>query len=250
MHIRRFFVEQGDIEDGRVSISGQDAVHISETIRLKVGDTILVLDGCGMEYDVMLEQVSRRAVKGKVVAGRECAHDTKVQVALFQALPKGAEKASFVLRRGTEIGLSEIGFFRSARSVPRISGPKPREEKLSRWQRIVTEAAKQCRRATLPGVGLFAGLHEVMVHCKGWDLILIAWEGEEATRLRDVLKGVGDAERVALIVGPEGGFEKQEVQLAEEHGAKVCSLGKLILRSELAGIVGASLILYELRELG
>jgi 16S rRNA (uracil1498-N3)-methyltransferase len=251
MHIRRFFVNRDDILSvGQVSITGQDAVHIRESLRLKAGDAILVLDGSGKEYDVTLEEVSRGAVKGKVVAGRECKQDMKVQIALYQALPKGAEKVNFVLRRGTEIGLSEIGFFSSARSVPMIRGPKRSEEKLTRWRRVVTEAAKQCRRATLPEVALFEGLEEVLAHCENHDLVVMAWEDEEGTRLREVLKGAGDAERVALIVGPEGGFEKEEVRLAEDHGAKVCSLGKLILRSELAGIVGASLILYEFGELG
>ncbi len=250
MHIRRFFVNKDDVSGGQVSVSGQDAVHIRESLRLKAGDTILVLDGSGMEYDVMLEEVSRRAVKGKIVASRKCKQDVKVQIALYQALPKGAEKVNFVLRRGTEVGLSGIGFFSSARSVPMIRGPKRSEEKLTRWQRVVTEAAKQCRRATLPEVGLFEGLEEVLDHCENHDLVVMAWEDAEGTRLREVLKGAGNVERVALIVGPEGGFEEREVSLAEERGAKVCSLGKLILRSELAGIVGASLILYEFGELG
>jgi 16S rRNA (uracil1498-N3)-methyltransferase len=250
MHVRRFFVGKDDVSGGQVSISGQDAAHIRESLRLKVGDAILVLDGCGMEYDVMLEEVSRDVVKGKVVASRQCAQDMKVQIALYQALPKGAEKVNFVLRRGTEIGLSGIGFFSSARSVPMIRGPKRSEEKLTRWRRVVTEAAKQCRRGTLPEVALFEGLQDVLDQCKDHDLVVMAWEEEEGTRLREVLKGAGDVERVALIVGPEGGFEEEEVRLAEERGAKVCSLGKLILRSELAGIVGASLILYEFGELG
>lgn len=250
MHIRRFFVDKEDVSSGQVSISGQDAVHICESLRLKAGDRILVLDGCGMEYDVTLEEVSRGAVKGKVVASRECKQDVKVHIALYQALPKGAEKVNFVLRRGTEIGLSEIGFFSSARSVPMMRGPKRSEEKLARWRRVVMERAKQCRRGTLPKVALFEGLQEVLDQCKDCDLVVMAWEEQEGTCLRDVLKGAGDAERVALIVGPEGGFEEEEVRLAEERGAKVCSLGKLILRSELAGIVGASLILYEFGELG
>jgi len=250
MHIRRFFVDKEDVSGGQVSISGQDAVHICESLRLKAGDRILVLDGCGMEYDVTLEEVSRGAVKGKVVASRECAQGMTVQIALYQALPKGAEKVNFVLRRGTEVGLSGIGFFRSARSVAMIRGPKRSEDKLARWRRVVTEAAKQCRRATLPEVALFEDLEEVLDHCEDHDLVVMAWEEEEGTRLRDVLKCAGDVERVALVVGPEGGFEEQEVRLAEERGAKVCSLGKLILRSELAGIVGASLILYEFGELG
>jgi 16S rRNA (uracil1498-N3)-methyltransferase len=250
MHVRRFFVEKDDIQDGIVRISGQDAVHICESLRLKIGDEILVLDGCGMEYDVVLEEVSRGAVKGKVVASRECEQDTKVQVALFQALPKGAEKINFVLRRGTEIGLSEIGFFSSARSVPVVRGPKRSEEKLTRWRRVVMEASKQCQRSSPPEVGFFEGLEEVIERCNSRDLALIAWEGEQTTRLRDVLRGAADVQRVALIVGPEGGFEEQEVRLAERRGAKACSLGKLILRSELAGIVAASLILYELGELG
>ena len=225
-------------------------MHIRESLRLRAGDAILVLDGCGMEYDVTLEKVSRGAVRGKVVASRECKQDVKVQIGLYQALPKGAEKVNFVLRRGTEIGLSEIGFFSSARSVPTMRGAKRSEEKLTRWRRVVMEAAKQCRRATLPEVALFEGLEEVLDHCANHDLVVMAWEEEEGTRLREDLKAAGDVERVALVVGPEGGFEEQEVRLAEERGAKVCSLGKLILRSELAAIVGASLILYEFGEIG
>ena len=250
MHMRRFFVEKEHINGNRVTISGQDALHITESLRLRVRDTILVLDGCGMEYDVTLEKLSDRSVQGKVVRCRECERKVGVQIGLFQALPKGARKLNFVLQRGTEIGLSEIGFFSSGRSVPRIRGSERQEEKSKRWRRIATEAAKQCRRVTLPEIRLFGGLREVLDYCRGYDLFLIAWEGEEHTRLRDALKGAEGVDRVALITGPEGGFEREEVRLAERHGAKVFSLGKLILRSEFAGIVAASMVLYEFGELG
>jgi 16S rRNA (uracil1498-N3)-methyltransferase len=249
MHPRRFFVSKDDIRDGEVSLSGQDAVHISESLRLDAGDNIIVLDGGGMEYDVLLSQVSRRLVCGKILASRACESDVRAQIGLFHALPKGAEKVSFVLRRGTEIGVSEIGFFSSARSVPRIRQNERTEEKLDRWQRVVNEAAKQCRRTTVPKVGYFPDVADVLDYCKTWDIILIAWEGE-TKRLRDVLKGAEKANRIAVIIGPEGGFDEAEVRLAEQRGAKRFSLGHLILRSELAGIVAASLILYEFGDLG
>jgi len=250
MHARRFFVKPENIRDDQVLIRGQDALHISESLRLRAGDTISVLDGEGMLYDVVLESVSHQSARGKVQRVHECESDTNVRIALFNALPKGAEKAKFILRRGTEIGLTEIGFFSAARSVPRIRGSERHAAKVDRWKRIVTDAAKQCRRATLPKVSLLAGFPEVIDYCDGSDLILVAWEDEIRTRLREVMKNAGNVERIAVVIGPEGGFKKAEVELAEQRGATVFSMGKRILRSEFAGIVAATMILYDLGELG
>jgi len=249
-HERRFFVKREDIQKGQVLIRGQDALHIRESLRLVAGDTVTVLDDEGTQYEVALEEVSYRSVRGRILSCLEREPAVTLQIALFNALPKGAEKVRFVLRRGTEIGLSEIGFFSSARSVPRISGSERREEKLGRWGRIVTEVAKQCRRVTLPKISLFDGIPETLDYCGRWDLVLAAWEGEERTRLRDVMKSAGNVARVAVIIGPEGGFEESEIRLVETRGVKVFSMGKRILRSEFAGIAAATMILYELGELG
>jgi len=250
MHERRFFVKREDIQDGQVLIRGQDARHIRESLRLVASDTVTVLDGEGMQYEVVLEEVLAGSVRGKVLSRLEREPAVTVRIALFNALPKGAEKVKFVLRRGTEIGLSEIGFFRSARSVPRISGSEQRNEKLERWRRIAADAAKQCRRVTLPKIRLFDGIPEMLDYCGDWDLVLAAWEDEERTRLRDVMKSAGTVDSVAVIIGPEGGFEKSEVRLVEKHGARAFSMGQQILRSEFAGVAAATMILYELGELG
>jgi 16S rRNA (uracil1498-N3)-methyltransferase len=250
MHERRFFVKRNSIEGEHVLMGGRDALHISESLRLRSGDTVTVLDGEGTEYEVLLEEVSSRSVRGRVMSAQERKPVVNARVALFNALPKGAEKVKFVLRRGTEIGLSDIGFFSSARSVPRISGSEQCEEKLDRWRRIATDAAKQCRRVTVPEIRLFEGIPEMLDYCRGYPLILVAWEEEKRVRLRDVMKDAGKVGSVAVIIGPEGGFETSEIRLAEEHGGAVFSMGKNVLRSEFAGIAAATMILYELGELG
>ena len=250
MHERRFFVRGENIRGDEVLIRGQDARHISESLRLRAGDTISVLDGEGMQYEVVLERVSARSVRGRVEGRHECEPDVKLHVGLFSALPKGAEKVKFILRRGTELGIGEIGFFSSQRSVPRIRGSEQEAAKVERWERVVTDAAKQCRRAALPKVSFFEGFREVLEYCRGYDRILVAWEAEEHTGLREVLKDAGAAGRIALVVGPEGGFEDEEVQLAKQCGAVPFSMGKRILRSEFAGIVAATIILYEFGEVG
>ena len=250
MHERRFFVKREDIQGGKVLIRGRDARHIRESLRLVAGDTVTVLDGDCMQYQLVLEEVLAGSVRGKVVSRCGCKPTLTARIGLFNALPKGAEKVKFVLRRGTEIGLSEIGFFSSARSVPRITGSEQLDEKLQRWRRIVTDAAKQCRRGTLPSVILSRDIPEMLEHCGAYDLVLVAWEQEERTRLRDVMKSAGNVNSVAVIIGPEGGFEKDEIQLVEACGAAVFSMGKHILRSEFAGIAAATMISYELGELG
>jgi 16S rRNA (uracil1498-N3)-methyltransferase len=250
MHVRRFFVSRENIRDDRVLIRGQDARHISESLRLRAGDTISVLDGEGMQYDVVLEHVAPRSVRGRIESRCECAPDVNLHVALFSALPKGAEKIKFVLRRGTELGIGEMGFFTSARSIARIHGSGEQAAKLDRWERIVTDAAKQCRRASLPHVAFFERFSEVLDYCRGYDRILVAWEAEERVGLRDAMQDARTTNRIAIVIGPEGGFDNAEVQLAKECGATVFWMGKRILRSEFAGIVAATIILYEFGELG
>jgi len=251
MHVRRFFVSRESIRDDEVLIRGQDARHISDSLRLRAGDTISVLDGEGMQYDVVLERVAPRSVRGRVEARHECEPDVNLHVGLFSALPKGAEKIKFVLRRGTELGIGEIGFFSSQRSIPRIHGSGQQAAKLERWERIVTDAAKQCRRVSRPTVSFFDDFSEVLEHCSSvYDKILVAWEAEKHTSLRDAMKDAGTIDRIALVIGPEGGFDNAEIQRAEERGVTVFSMGKRILRSEFAGIVAATIILYEFGELG
>ncbi len=250
MHERRFFVSRENIRDDRVLIRGQDARHISESLRLRAGDTICVLDGKGMEYEVVLERVSPLSVSGRVERRHECEPDVNLHVGLFSALPKGAEKIKFVLRRGTELGIGEMGFFSSTRSIPRVHGSGQQAAKLERWERIVTDAAKQCRRVSLPKVSFFEGFSEVLEYCRNYDRILVAWEAEEGTSLQEALKDAGSINRIALVVGPEGGFDHAEIQRAKQCGAAVFSMGKRILRSEFAGIVAATILLYECGELG
>jgi len=250
VHVRRFFVSRENIRDDQILIRGQDARHISESLRLRAGDTISVLDGEGTQYDVVLKRVAPRSVRGQIEGRRECEPDVNLHVGLFSGLPKGAEKVKFVLRRGTELGIGELGFFSSQRSIPRIHGSEQQAAKVDRWERIVIDAAKQCWRARLPKVSFFEGFSEVLDYCTGYDKILVAWEAEKHTSLRDAMKDAGTIDRIAILIGPEGGFDNAEIRRAKQCGATVFSMGKRMLRSEFAGIVAATIILYEFGELG
>lgn len=240
--MHRFFLSHEHFSRENVSFPTPLAHQLSRVLRLRRGDHIEVLDGSGWKYRVEIVELDRGGGSGRVIESSPCGGEAGIRINLFQSLLKG-EKFEWVLQKGTELGIS--GFFPvvSRRCVvDRVS-----QARLERWRRIVREAAEQSGRGRLPSLARPLPLARTFLNLKG--LSIIPWEGEKGCGLREVLPPVIPT-RINIFIGPEGGFDRDEISLAREHGIIPIGLGPRILRSETAGLVTTAAILYHYGELG
>jgi len=246
--MRRFFVDRNSIADGVALIDGELFRHMVTVLRLKVGDRVALADGLGGEYVGMFTSVAgERAIvriEERVAPAVNCAAP---EIILFQGIPKG-ERMELILRKGTELGVNRFVPVLSSRSVPRLSGDRA-VERVRRWDRIVREAARQSRRTEIPMVKAIVPLADALADARQ-EVKLLFWEGESEQRLREVLESVTLPRSVALLVGPEGGLSRDEVEQAKYAGFIPVSLGTRILRTETAGLAVLAILQYVWGDVG
>lgn len=240
----KFFLPSGAVGE-TVRFTPEDAKHIARVLRLTPGTEVRAGDGRGYTYRVLLRTVTPQLVTGEILAKEAEASEPALRINLYQSLLKG-EKMDWVLQKGTEIGIFAFQPFLSSRSVARPE-PAQASKKQDRWSRIALEAAKQSQRGTVPAVRPLLAM-EALPWPAGVPA-LVAWEGEEEKSLRQVLAAIPKPEELILVVGPEGGFAREEVEFFMARGAHPVSLGPRILRAETAGPVTAALILYHYEEI-
>jgi len=243
--MHRFFLPPDWIAEGTVVIIGKLVHQIRNVLRLGASDHITVLDNSGWEYEVELQKLDSAKVEGKVISKSLAAGEPRTKITLYQALLKGSN-FEFVLQKCTEIGVA--GF------VPliceRCVAGEPDSKRLSRWRSIIREAAEVSRRGKLPVLQNPTSLTEACKSASG--ISLIPWEEEKARGIGDVLRShrkIRNDSAINIFVGPEGGFSRSEVEFARSCGIVPVSLGHRILRAETAGLVAATITLYEFGDL-
>ena len=212
--------------------------HIATVLRMRPGDRVVVFDGTGAEYIAELETVTPTRTAARIIETHRGVSPA-LHLALLQGVPTGA-KMDDIVRMGTELGVTEFIPFISARTVAIGRG------RVGRWLRIAMEAAKQCRRSDVPAVHTPAPLPAALDRVAGYDLVLLLWEGEESRTIAQALAANGRAKRVAIVIGPEGGFAPEEVAQATARGAVPVTMGPLILRTETGGVAALAMVSYEL----
>jgi 16S rRNA (uracil1498-N3)-methyltransferase len=242
--MHRFFIPSEYISHETVAIEGSSVHQIRDVLRLQAGDRIAVLDDSGWEYEVALVQISKELIEGKVCGKRNIAEPV-VETNLYQALLKGT-KFEFILQKCTEIGVSAFVPIFCERCVARY----PNGNKMERWRRIIVEAAEQSGRGKLPRIMPPTPFQQACQSAEGSSFIAQV-EGK-ALGLRDTLRNKpltimrNAPAKVNLFIGPEGGFSPAEMDSALRNGIIPISLGNRVLRAETAGLVAATMILYEL----
>jgi 16S rRNA (uracil1498-N3)-methyltransferase len=245
--MHHFFVSKSNIDGERVELSRAQAHQVCHVLRLRAGQTIVVLDDTGAEYDVTLTTVTGREVTGQIASKRSARGEPTVQITLVQSL-LAREKFEWVLQKGTEVGVYRFAPVATQRTLVRAKQIDAR--KMTRWRRILTEAAEQSHRGRVPQLDLPVGLNEAAATLRDFDCALIAVLGEDSPSLKETLADRGSpAASVAILIGPEGGFSPDEISQASENGATRISLGPRILRTETAAIVASAMILYELGQM-
>ena len=243
--MHRFFIPKPFKQE--MQITGRDAHHIIDVLRMAPGDRLQVVADDGISFVGEITAVGTNTV---TVLAREVlreTHEPDVRISLLQGLAKG-EKMEFIIQKAVEIGVTDIFPVAMEHSVVVLDSSKA-EKKVERWQKIAEAAAKQSKRDSIPTV------HEVMVldqilQQEKWDLLLVAYESENKVSLKEALQAHKEAKTVGVVIGPEGGLSTEEVEAAKECGGIAVSLGRRILRTETAGLVAATAILYETDNLG
>lgn len=244
----RFFVRKNQISDGVIEILGDDAHHISRSLRMAAGEHITVSDMQRTEYDCVLEGFFEGRVLARVVSSKESETEPEFYAHLFQALPKG-EKLDYLIQKAVECGVCEITTFDSERCIA-----KEKEDggkRLERRRRIATEASKQSGRGIVPKVNSTISFKEMLKEASNADIVLFCYEGEGTTPLkkllRDKLEGLDKRDNisVSIVIGSEGGFSLKEAEQARECGMLFAGLGKRILRTETASGFVLSCLVYE-----
>ena len=249
MSKHRFYVPPKQIIDGNVFIRGTDVWHINKVLRLSKGDQVLVFDGTGREYRVSLGKRKAREILGTVVEQWEQHTESPLQLTLIQGVPK-ANKMDLIVQKASEIGVNVIIPLQTERSELRekqkkLAGEKA-FQKLERWLRIGIEAAKQSCRTAIPQITSLMNVEEFLAQSLSADIKLLLWEEEQENSLKAFLHRYSDpVQSAAVVVGPEGGFTREEADQFLSHGYQPVSLGKRILRTETAGLVVLGILQYE-----
>lgn len=242
----KFFVEKEQIENNRIKIIGRDVNHIKNVLRLQQGSEIQIGNAQNEEnYKCKIQEINNQYIECTVLEKIEIVTEPNVEIHLFQGLPK-ADKMESIIQKTTEIGIKEITPVIMARSIVKLED-KTAIKKVERWQKIAEVAAKQSKRDIIPQVNLPTNLKNIYENLSGYDIVLVAYEKEENTTIKQVLRKIAHKKnaKIAIIIGPEGGMEQEEIEQLTKAGAKVVSLGKRILRTETAPIVVTTIIIYE-----
>lgn len=245
--MQRFFVEphQIDEEAHQIHITGSDVNHISNVLRMKMGEELWISDGSKYEYRCTIESFEPDEVLLHIVYSQEPEYELPCRIYLFQGLPK-ADKMEFIIQKAVELGAYEIIPVETKRCVVKLDGRKS-AKKTARWQQIAESAAKQSKRMLIPNVHEVLTFREALKYAESMDVRLIPYElarGMQETK--EILAGIEPGQSVGIFIGPEGGFEEKEIEAAIEGGAKPITLGRRILRTETAGLAILSVLMFRL----
>jgi len=240
--MRRFFFEPSSRNGDTVLLSEEESRHIVKVLRLKKGDTVELLDGLGAAYQAVIDTVGRRVeARIKGVVAKDV--DSGKSLWVWQGLLKG-EKMDTVVQKCTELGVTGIIPFQSSRCQGKLDGGQARKKR-ERWQRIGIAACKQSLR--LQSIAIESPMSYADALSIKSDqtsmLRLLFWEEEKKTSLGD-LADICTADSIALMLGPEGGFSREEVLQAGLHGWRTVGLGERILRAETATLTTVSIVQY------
>lgn len=243
----KFFVRNNQINGEKITIVGEDVKHISNVLRAKCGETISICDvDTSINYKLELVEFNKDSIIGKIKEKVESNAESNICIHIFQGVPK-SDKMELIIQKAVELGVKEITPVQMERCVSVISG-KDENKKIDRWQKISEVAAKQSGRDIIPKINNVTKVRNIQERIKDIDLLIVPYENAKDVSFKDIIDEAKMDEcikSIGIVIGPEGGFEKEEVEYLSSVGAKVVTLGKRILRTETVAIAMSSVIMYE-----
>lgn len=244
--MRRFFIAM-PLEAAPLIISGDDAHHISHVLRMQAGDKLTLIAPDEEVGVAVITGIEKDTVQLSLEKKITEAQEASVQITLAQGLPK-SDKMDYIVQKTVELGVHKIIPMAAEHSVVKYDAAK-KIERVKRWQKIASEAAKQCRRTTMPVVANIQSLSEIVEGVDEGTVLIMLYEGQVQKGLKETLQALKSSKYV-LLVGPEGGFSKAEADLCTARKAQVVTMGPRILRTETAAVAAVAALMYECGDLG
>ena len=244
--MHHFFVRPEQISGKEAYIEGPDWNHAANVLRVRPGEQVLLSVGEDWNYLCTVREVDRagQRILLSVLEENRDVRELPVKISLYQGLPK-SDKMELIIQKAVELGAARVVPVETARCVVKLDRKKA-ESKRSRWQAISESAAKQSGRSVIPEVAMPMPFAAALKEAADSDIRLIPYENAEGMeRTRRILESVLPGQKIAVFIGPEGGFEETEIRQAEEAGFEAVTLGKRILRTETAGFVVLSLLMAQ-----
>jgi 16S rRNA (uracil1498-N3)-methyltransferase len=242
----RYFCADENIKNNTVNVVGGDAKHLKTILRAQPSDKISVVTE-SKEYIAEIKEINTENIVCTLVEEIFSNNETKINITLCQGIPKKT-KMETIIQQNVELGVKSFIPLITERTVVKLNEKDREQKKLDRWQKIAKESAKQSKRNIIPTVEPIITVSELIEKLKHIDAeIIVPYELEDVKILKDVLKE--PKHNYYIVIGPEGGFDIKEIEMFQEIGAHIVTLGKRIIRTETAGIVTASVIMYACNEM-
>lgn len=242
-----FFSEHEHIHDTYIDIVGSDVNHIKNVLRLKTGDSLLISSGDNIDYTCHIAQIDEEHIRADIDSVDERGRELVSKIYLFQGLPK-ADKMELVIQKAVELGAFEVIPVAMKRSVVKLDAKKA-ESKVKRWNAIAESAAKQSKRSILPQVSDVVTFAQAVKMAENCQIKLLPYEcADGMEKTKRLIENITPGQDIAVFIGPEGGFDLDELGLAKEAGCEIITLGKRILRTETAGMMLLSVLMYHLEQ--
>jgi len=242
----RYFCLDENIENNKVVVTSGDARHLKTILRAQLGDIISIVT-TSHEYNAEIISIESDDIicelKDEVMRNNE----TNINITLCQGIPK-LTKMETIIQQNVEVGVKTFIPLVTERTVVKLNEKDRELKKLERWQKIAKESAKQSKRNIVPHVENIMTIKELISKLKDENAeIIVPYELEDVKLLKDVLDK--PKKNYYIVIGPEGGFDNKEIEMFKEIGAHIVTLGKRILRTETAGLVTSSVVLYACNEM-
>ena len=247
----KFFVDDNQITDEKIKIIGNDVNHIKNVLRKKQSDILNICNTSNnKDYLCEILKVDENYIECEIKEEIQNYSESSVHVTIMQGLPK-ADKMELIIQKSVELGVYDITPIEMKRCVVKLND-KDKQKKIDRWQKISEVAAKQSGRNIIPHINNVISIKNVCNLLKEYDIVLVAYEKEIKTTIKEELKklkevyNINNEIKIAVIIGPEGGIDEDEIEMLQKNGAKTITLGRRILRTETASLNILSSIMYEL----
>lgn len=245
----KFFIRSNQINNNIITIEGEDVKHISNVLRMKVGDVIQVCNTDTTEnFNAEIKSFEKDSIDLSVIEKIESEAESSIELSIYQGVPK-SDKMELIIQKSTELGVKAFVPVDMERCVSKING-KDAVKKIERWQKISEVAAKQSGRDMIPTVGNVISIKELCNKIEDMDMLIVPYERAEGYSFKDAIEELKILEKdnlkIGIVIGPEGGFEPSEIEELKNNGGKVVTLGKRILRTETVALAMSSVIMYEL----
>lgn len=243
--MQHFFVTPDQVKEERVYIEGSDVNHMKNVLRMRVGEEVMISDGNNRTYRCAVQEYGEDITILKILERGLVDTELPSRIYLFQGLPK-QDKMELIVQKAVELGVYQVIPVATKRCVVKLDEKKA-AKKVERWQQIAESAAKQAGRGYIPEVHSVMNYRKALEYAGKLDVVLIPYElADGMQETKQIIDTIRPGQSIGIFIGPEGGFEQEEVERAIDCGARVITLGRRILRTETAGLTTLSVLMFHL----